>query len=757
MGSFVCPISVILQRKDISIMKAELLAPAGSYEGLQAVVKAGADAVYIGGSMFGARAYANNPQKDEMLEAIDYAHIHGKQIYLTVNTLLKNKELYGQLYDFLAPYYTQGIDAVIVQDLGVLSFIKKEFPDLPIHASTQMAITGPKGAGLLKEAGVSRIVTARELSLREINEIYRETGMEIESFVHGALCYCYSGMCLFSSMLGGRSGNRGRCAQPCRLPYTAYKENKQISKGDQSYLLSPKDMCTIDILPEILQAGVFSLKIEGRMKRAEYAAGVTAIYRKYLDLYEKNPNHYGVTHEDKQILLDLYQRDGFNQGYYYAHNGKDMMAVVNKKEQDKKQKIAGKRNEELFEQLKKEYLDTKKQEKINGNLILFAGSPAILDLDFCDVHVQVMGENVEKAVKQPLSADRVKKQLRKTGQTPFVFDELEVMTDEEGFLPMQSINELRRKGLEELEKEILRKYRRTLTSKPDNCEKNGQKEDKSLPVIYASVETKEQLEALLKQKEVQGVYCNISMFDKKQLLGDILRTIEKVHNEKKEFYLALPYVVREQQLLELQDKILEIAEQSEGFLARNLEELGCLKDLGLLNKTITDYSLYSFNDCAKMTLEELGVLRTTVPLELNHKEIHKRDNSGSEMIVYGYYPMMVSAQCIKKTCGICDKKSGFVQLKDRYGKHFMTKTFCDFCYNVIYNSVPAGLLEESGQIQREGFSAVRMNFTSESKEDVEKLLCIFAEAYGTENNNMKKKNLNKMPEFTKGHFKRGVE
>ena len=349
-------------------MKAELLAPAGSYEGLQAVVKAGADAVYIGGSMFGARAYANNPQQDEMLEAIDYAHIHGKQIYLTVNTLLKNKELYGQLYDFLAPYYQQGIDAVIVQDLGVLSFLKKEFPNFPIHASTQMAVTGARGAALLKEAGVSRIVTARELSLKEIHEIYKETGMEIESFVHGALCYCYSGMCLFSSMLGGRSGNRGRCAQPCRLPYTAYKGREQISQEEQAYLLSPKDMCTVDILPEILQAGVYSLKIEGRMKRPEYAAGVTSIYRKYLDLYEKNPKNYGVTSEDRQILLDLYQRDGFNQGYYHSHNGKEMMAVVNQKEQNKKQKIAGKRNELLFEQLRKNTWTQKNKKKLMGIL-----------------------------------------------------------------------------------------------------------------------------------------------------------------------------------------------------------------------------------------------------------------------------------------------------------------------------------------------------------------------------------------------------
>lgn len=738
-------------------MKAELLAPAGSYEGLQAVVKAGADAVYIGGSMFGARAYANNPQQDEMLEAIDYAHIHGKQIYLTVNTLLKNTELYGQLYDFLAPYYQQGIDAVIVQDLGVFSFLKKEFPNLPIHASTQMAVTGVNGAELLKKAGVSRIVTARELSLKEIHEIYQKTGMEIESFVHGALCYCYSGMCLFSSMLGGRSGNRGRCAQPCRLPYTAYKDKQQISREDQSYLLSPKDMCTIDILPEILQAGVYSLKIEGRMKRPEYAAGVTSIYRKYLDLYEKNPKNYKVASEDRQMLLDLYQRDGFNQGYYHSHNGREMMAVVNQKEQNKKQKIAGKRNEALFEQLKKEYLDIKKQEKINGNFILFANSPAILDLDFQDVHVQVMGETVEEAMKQPLSADRVDKQMRKTGQTPFVFDTLEIMTDEAGFLPMQSINELRRKGLEELQKEVLKKYRRNL---PEKTQSNGEKASAIIekkPVFYASVETSEQLEAVLEEKEIQGVYCHISMFNKKQLWKEAFETMCQVHKQGKEFYLALPYMLRDGQFIDMTQDFLKMAEQCEGFLVRNLEELGYLSKLGLQEKIITDYSVYTFNNHAKNMLDEWGVMRTTVPLELNGKEIHARDNGKSEMIIYGHYPMMISAQCIKKTCGKCDKKSSFVKVKDRYGKYFLTKTFCDFCYSVIYNSVPTGLLEEAQQILEEGFESLRLNFTCETKEEVKNLLDVFVGAYGLKNKNVKKKNPKEMPEFTKGHFKRGVE
>lgn len=729
-------------------MRTELLAPAGSYEGLQAVVKAGADAVYIGGRMFGARAYAKNPEKDEMLEAIDYAHLHGKKIYLTVNTLLKNQELFGELYDFLAPYYAQGLDAVIIQDFGVLSFIKKEFPGLPIHASTQMAVTGPHGAGLIQEAGASRIVTARELSLKEIRDIYERTGAEIESFVHGALCYCYSGMCLFSSMLGGRSGNRGRCAQPCRLPYTAYQQGKQINGKNQSYLLSPKDMCTIEILPELLQAGVYSLKIEGRMKRPEYAAGVTAIYRKYLDLFERHPESYQIEAEDMQELLDLYQRDGFNKGYYQVHNGKEMMAVRNQKEQNKKQNIQGKRNEVLFERLKKQYLDAKLQEKITGTLVLCTDAPAVLDLDFQNTHVQVMGDMVEPAQRQPLTQDRVKKQMEKTGQTPFAFEHLEVITDEAGFLPMQSLNELRRAGLEKLEASYLSQYRRKLPEKDTESWTEREETLDSEQKWYVSVEQKEQWEAALSQEEVDGIYCSISMYSVKNFREEVLQDIQVTHQAGKEYYLTLPYVLREGRLDNRIQAIREVGKSADGFVIRNLEELGYLKNLGLERKAVGDYSLYSFNDLSQNFLEDMGLLRTTVPLELNGKEIRRKECSRSEMIVYGYYPMMISAQCVKKTCGTCDHQSGTVQLKDRYGNYFMTKSFCDFCYTVIYNSVPTSLWEETEQIKSAGVQALRMNFTWENRKECKRLLEFFVQ---------KKKNAFKMQDATKGHFKRGVE
>ena len=271
--------------------KVEILAPAGSFDSMKAAVAAGADAVYMGGSRFGARAYAENPDETGMLEAINYVHLHGRQLYMTVNTLVKEDEM-DDLYDYLLPYYQAGLDAVIVQDMGVFSYIREHFPDLPVHASTQMTITGPEGAALMTRMGAVRIVTARELSLEEIRRIYQETGVEIESFVHGALCYCYSGQCLFSSLIGGRSGNRGRCAQTCRLPFDVLrrldentpnenknkkKENGVLNPGDSKYVLSLKDLCTLDILPDILEAGVYSLKIEGRMKSPRYTAGVVRL------------------------------------------------------------------------------------------------------------------------------------------------------------------------------------------------------------------------------------------------------------------------------------------------------------------------------------------------------------------------------------------------------------------------------------------------------------------------------------------------
>ena len=301
----------------------ELLAPAGSAAGLRAVISAGCDACYIGGSKFGARAYAENPGEEELCDLIDYAHIRGVKVYLTVNTLLKEEEL-SELPEYIRPYYERGLDAVLVQDFGVLRTVRSFFPDLPLHASTQMTVTGPQSASFLAEQGISRVVPAREMTLDELREIHEKSGLEVEAFIHGALCVCYSGQCLLSSQLGGRSGNRGRCAQPCRLRYESKDGEGQRVKGD---LLSPKDLCLLDRLPDLIESGVSSLKIEGRMKQPEYAAGVVSVYRKYLDLYfEKGRQGYTAKEADRKILLTLFNRDGFTDGYLNRHNGPEMMA-----------------------------------------------------------------------------------------------------------------------------------------------------------------------------------------------------------------------------------------------------------------------------------------------------------------------------------------------------------------------------------------------------------------------------------------------
>ena len=282
--------------------KVELLAPAGNVEAFYGAIHAGADAIYLGGSRFGARAYADNFSEEELVSCIRYAHLFRRKVYLTVNTLVKESEMSG-LYEYLLPYYKAGLDGAIIQDMGVFAYLREHFPGMELHGSTQMTITGEYGAAFLKEQGACRVVPARELSLAEIRRIKEVTGLEIECFIHGAMCYCYSGQCLFSSILGGRSGNRGRCAQPCRLPYTTGKHPKEC------YPLSLKDMCTIEYIPELMEAGIDSFKIEGRMKKPEYAAGVTAVYRKYIDKHYEDPKApLNISKADMHTLSCLYIR-----------------------------------------------------------------------------------------------------------------------------------------------------------------------------------------------------------------------------------------------------------------------------------------------------------------------------------------------------------------------------------------------------------------------------------------------------------------
>lgn len=492
----------------IDMGNREVLAPAGTYECFRAAINAGADAVYLGGSMFGARAFAGNFEEAELIKAIRTAHLYGRKVYLTVNTLLRNDEL-EKLVQYVKPYYEEGLDAVIVQDYGVFAVLREAFPGLDLHASTQMTITGKYGAQLLKDMGAARVVPARELSAKEIRDIYDNVDVEIESFVHGALCYCYSGQCLLSSMIGGRSGNRGRCAQPCRLTYSA----NGIS---EKYLLSPKDMCTIEAVPDILDAGVYSLKIEGRMKSPEYVAGVSYAYRKYVDMYlEKGCDGYRVEEQDIRQLMDLYNRGGFCKGYYYAQNDKSMMTFdrpnhqgivignIKNGELILSQEVnpgdvlefpdgseyttpTGKksgrlalpkgvlknpkngaavyrtRNNELLGQLRAGYIDNDIKIPVRMEIFLKSGERACLKLLSGDKELVVYGDVLEPSDKRPAVREDVVKQLKKLGGTAFSSDEGSIVTDIQGspFVPVRLLNDLRRNALEELESMLLSGYKR---------------------------------------------------------------------------------------------------------------------------------------------------------------------------------------------------------------------------------------------------------------------------------------------------------
>lgn len=706
-------------------MAVELLAPAGSYEGLRQAMDAGADAVYAGGTDFGARAYAENFTEEELLQSIDDVHMRRKKLYLTVNTLVKNRELQEKLYDYLAPYYERGLDGVIVQDLGVISFIQREFPHLPIHASTQMTVTGPRGAELLKQQGITRVVTARELSLSEIGEIYRTTGMEIETFIHGALCYSYSGQCLFSSILGGRSGNRGRCAQPCRLPYQVNQGTHSLTLGKEVCPLSPKDMCTVDLLPQIIDSGVKSLKIEGRMKQPAYTAGVVNIYRKYLDLAIENKKSYKVDPGDRRELLALFNRGGFSRGYYEIRNGREMMAFTNEKKVGESQRKI-----------------IKFKEKVKGILILSPGKNAILKLSYGDYEVFTTGEEVQQAKNQPVDESRIREQMEKTGNTPYEWETLSIEITGSIFLPIKSLNKLRREAFEQLEAVIIREHRRRIPSKSDIRRKPTENSPVRNPVFTASCRTLEQCKILIEASHVKSIYCPWQHIEE---------CLAMTRDKEKEIYLAFPYILRQKDLKFFEDKIRDWMKQGlKGFLVRNLEAWGLVKKMGLTSIAVLDAGLYTWNDQAKSMASSIGMCRDTAPLELNEKELARRDNKNSEMIIYGYLPLMVSAQCVKKNLDRCSHDNEILTLKDRYSKEFSAECCCDFCYNVIYNSVPYGLLKEKSHVKELGFSHLRLSFTLESPEEIKGILKDFIGCYEGEITPGEYF-------FTKGHFKRGVE
>ncbi len=751
--------------------KLEVLAPAGSFETFLAVINAGADAVYLGGSRFGARAYADNFDADALLRAIDYAHLHDRKVYLTVNTLLKEREL-AELADYLLPFYRQGLDAVIVQDMGAFELVREQFPDLAVHTSTQMTITGAEGAEYMHKLGASRVVLARELSFAEISYIHSSVSVQLEAFVHGALCYCYSGQCLFSSMLGGRSGNRGRCAQPCRLPYELCDSHKKKLPQRGSYMLSPKDLCSISYLPDLFESGVYSLKIEGRMKQAEYAAGVVSIYRAYVDAYLEDVARYGiadarrrflVSGEDMQKLWDFGNRSGFTEGYFYRQNGKDMITF------EKPGHI--KSNEALQNEIRRTYIDDELKEKIKGNLILKKELPAIIELSCKGKRVSVEGDIVQAAQNQPLSLDKVERNLRKTGNTPFVFDELTVEMEDDVFLPVGAINRLRRDAMEQLMGQVTGEYHREVpgtipngqTAKNESFHANSTKHAGN-PAIQAkensfhlsvSVEWRGQLGAVLRVPFVENVYLDSGCYRQEEIKELLSEDVSAIHQAGKRAYYILPPVFRKRTAGFYAGLCAWLTSiYLDGIVVGSYDSLGfALTHLSAM-PFILDHRLYLFNNRAKAGFGSQHPLRDTAPLELNRGELMARDNRGTELVLYGYLPLMLSAQCVHANNDVCDKQPGLSYLKDRYGKYFPVKNHCQDCYNTLYNSTPLLLFDCRKDVLDMGIVYGRLSFTIESEKETRRILDLYKASFLTGTCTVKTVY---QGEYTNGHYKRGVE
>ena len=616
--------------------QVEVLAPAGSLDIMKAVVAAGADAIYLGGNMFGARAFANNFNDEELICAIEYAHLFGRKVYLTVNTLLKSREIENSLIEYLIPFYEAGLDAVIVQDMGVFNLIRKHFPDMDIHASTQMTQTGVYGSRLLKELGATRIVTSREMNLQEIKQLHERLDVEIESFVHGALCYCYSGQCLLSSFNGGRSGNRGRCAQPCRMPYDVYDNGEKINNRNNSYALSPKDMCALQILPDVIESGVYSLKIEGRMKNVTYAAMVTHIYRKYVDMYlERGRKGFKVDKKDIDDLSDIYNRGAFTTGYYDSVKGKKMMSLgrPNHMGTECLKVVSNKAGRITFKALKNvnrgDVFEIDKEHSFESGADVAAGQTLVVnlpkkyplyegrivnrmnnakikayvadnyvgitpklhvDMRFVvrkneNISLTVMYDGIEKtctgeivteAQSRPASEEELVKNLKKTGDTCFVVEDAEVQLDDGVFVGW--IKELRRNVLEQLETHLkhslVRTYNKPECAEPDDRENT---DDNNYQVRKAAyLHDIAQVKKAASVSGVESIYLDYKMFYMNDE-NSLKEAVKHCQSHGIYVYMFLPHILK----AEKYDKFKCLCEKAsdcgiDRFVCRNIEQIGFL-------------------------------------------------------------------------------------------------------------------------------------------------------------------------------------
>lgn len=684
-------------------MSIELLLPAGSYENFTVAVNNGADAVYIGGSRFSARANAVNFSDEEIVSAVKYAHTRGVKVYVAINTLIEDDKL-SEALEFAHFCYVNGVDALIVQDMGFLSLLKKYIPDMKLNASTQMTLHNLKGVKAAEEAGFSRVVLSRELSREEIGNICAGAKAEIEVFAHGALCMSYSGQCLMSSFIGGRSGNRGACAQPCRLPYSLADCQGNVVCRDK-YLLSLKDLCMLDRIGDLEKLGVNSLKVEGRMKNSAYVAMTAHLYSKY-----KNGGQVDLC--DIEDLQSVFSRSGFTRGYHENTTGRQMLNL-------------DKNNDDVYKNIsanakaRAEALCRNEGRKIpvSASFEAALGEKATLCVwDAEGNFVSITGNcTVEKAVNVPLTEERITAQLSKTGSTPFELDGLTVNIGEGISLPVKELNEMRRDAFSKLEDE---RTRRNADAKPPKYTLNivG---GTNKTVFTAGAMTYEQIKTLEKT-DAERIYIPADVYDK-----------HKDEFSSDRFYVKIPAIERFGNIASGYDRI-------------------CTSNFSQVYDSVPHkhggVRMNVFNSESVKFLKENGFESVCLSPELNmHQIINISKDIPTEAIVYGYVPVMTVQNCvIKSAYGKCACDNGVHRLVDRKGAHFNVVADKTNCTNVIYNSTPVYMGDKMHDIYSSGIACALLDFTFESSEEIEEIFTLYKQG----------KPFGKA--FTRGHFYRGV-
>lgn len=687
--------------------KIELLAPAGGMRELKAAVQSGADAVYLGAADFSARSGAGNFTADELAEAVRYAHGYGVKVHCAINTLIKEKEMSAAIETAICANDC-GVDALIIQDVGLASRLRELLPDIELHGSTQMTVTSLEGVRYLEKMGFSRVVLARELSVGEIERIVKGAKAEIEIFVHGAICMSYSGQCLMSSVLGGRSGNRGRCAQPCRLPYELIKDGKPCGEG---YVLSPKDMALVRHLDEIGRIGVASLKIEGRLKSAEYVSTVVGVYRKYLD------GGGAVTSDDMAKLTGAFSRSGFTDGYFTGRLGADMMAHKN----------PANNSGSIYTPEVKAIADGKIVRRIPINVYATLLADDVLRVYAYDSDgnsVSCEGTAIaETARNKPITAERVTEQLCKVGDTPFAVEEINVEIDEGITVPVKELNAVRREMCRQLwELRTASEKKRVSDIASRTYTANGGCTD----TLTAKVRTFEQGVAVLQSGGVKRLYAPS---------GVAKRLIEIATDTEIVTYTSDI----------LSDEPIATENVCVGSFAA-MEKYGERAKHG-------DFRLNVYNADTICAFE--GLASVTLSPELNLREIAdvtaKCGNVETELIAYGYLPLMIMRNCPVKAMGHCQKNKDIYSLRDRKNTEF--KFVCgDGCRAILLNSKPIFTADIMDEIKRTKINCIRLDFTVENPEQCGKIIDVYRSAVRGEKVEPMEVNT-----FTRGHLHRGVQ